>query len=244
VRALKGILAQLSFFTIIPTVQADLELIAEFSFLAPVVVGITSGVLDFGFLFLIKEALGRIYPILLLPFIEVLRGFNHLDGLLDLGDALMIRGTHEDRLRALRDVAVGTGGIGLLVCYLALMFAALNGVGGLNLMTLFSLMSAEVLSRSLGLLVLGLMSPMKESRLGNMFHKKLRRNWPFLLLQSVPFFGIQSVLIFPVILALFLYVGKRFLGGSSGDLTGAAITLSFPILLMTEAPCFLCSLHL
>lgn len=243
-RALKGILAQLSFFTIIPAVQVDLELVAEFSFLAPLVVGATTGVLDFLFLYSIRELLRMNYPILLFPFIELLRGFNHLDGLLDLGDALMIRGRIEDRIRALKDVAVGTGGIGFLIIYSALMFVALNRVDGSNIQSLFSLISAEVLCRASGLLVLALVTPMKGSTLGSIFHNKLKKRWILLLIQSVPFLSLQSSVTFLIVIILFALIGKRFLGGSSGDLTGATITLSFPLFLMSWATCFLFSLRL
>ncbi|WP_394325417.1 adenosylcobinamide-GDP ribazoletransferase [Methanobrevibacter arboriphilus] len=40
-------------------------------------------------------------------------GFHHLDGLIDIGDALMVHGTPEKKISVMRDSMIGTGGIAL-----------------------------------------------------------------------------------------------------------------------------------
>ncbi|HOQ18956.1 adenosylcobinamide-GDP ribazoletransferase [Methanothermobacter thermautotrophicus] len=42
-------------------------------------------------------------------------GFHHLDGLIDMGDALMSHGSFERKIEIMRDSRIGTGGLGLLV---------------------------------------------------------------------------------------------------------------------------------
>lgn len=40
-------------------------------------------------------------------------GFHHLDGLIDVGDAMMVHSTPEKRIEVMRDLKVGVGGISL-----------------------------------------------------------------------------------------------------------------------------------
>ncbi len=44
-------------------------------------------------------------------FILWFTGFNHIDGVIDMGDGLMVHGDHKKRLSVMRDSMVGTGGI-------------------------------------------------------------------------------------------------------------------------------------
>ena len=237
-RVLQGILGQLSFFTVIPAGKVDFELVMEYAFLSPLVVGIVTGVIDYLAILPLYLILGHLAWVLLIPVVEGVRGFNHLDGLLDFGDALMIRGTQEERRRALRDVAVGAGGVGLLVVYLTIFYVATQVMGGTGFTTLYQLISAEVLSRVVGLLSLSISKPMEGSSLGKAFHERLKGKWPVLLVESVPFLSLCSLIVTAILTILFVYAGKRVLGGSSGDLTGMAITLSFPIMLISEVKCY------
>ncbi|WP_252896587.1 adenosylcobinamide-GDP ribazoletransferase [Metallosphaera hakonensis] len=80
--------------------KTDFELTMEYSFLAPIIVGLVTGGIDYIVLRGLYLVLGGVVSILLIPIVEIIRGFNHLDGLLDFGDALMIRGSSEDRRKA------------------------------------------------------------------------------------------------------------------------------------------------
>ena len=46
-------------------------------------------------------------------------GFNHIDGLADFGDGIAAHGTKEKKIAAMRDTAVGTGGI--VFCMIAIL---------------------------------------------------------------------------------------------------------------------------
>jgi adenosylcobinamide-GDP ribazoletransferase len=247
VRALKGILAQFSFFTIIPSVKVEeLEVVAEYSFTAPLVVGVIAGVVDFSAYFALWLAFKDIAKILLIAVVELIRGFNHLDGLLDVSDALMVKGDYERRLKALKDVEVGSGGIGGAILYFTLMLASVLLIPPPSLPSLFLLVSAEVSSRSIGLLVLATLKPMEGSFLGSLFHKHLSKRTGWLVVEAIPFLLPFLWVVYLPLYSLFYYLAKRELRGSSGDFTGFVITLSFPVLLMAnEKFCSLfCSLHL
>ncbi|ARM76220.1 adenosylcobinamide-GDP ribazoletransferase [Acidianus manzaensis] len=239
-KSLKGILSQISFFTIIPSVKGDIDLVAEYSFISPILVGTITGLIDFISYFLIYFLIGNLAKYALIIIIEILRGFNHLDGLLDFGDALMIRGDYQKRVKALKDVEIGSGGIGLGFVYLILMFIAVDKLSSPSIYLMLSLISAEVLSRGLGMLNLSILSPMDFSYLGKIFHSKLRDKYIWIILQLIPFILGYSLIVFVILFILFYYLGKIILRGSSGDLTGAIITLSFPLFLLSEEKyCFL-----
>ncbi|AWR97515.1 adenosylcobinamide-GDP ribazoletransferase [Acidianus sulfidivorans JP7] len=239
-KSLKGILSQISFFTIIPSVKADLDIVAEYSYISPILIGIITGVIDFISYFLLSFVIGSLAKYAIIIVVEIVRGFNHLDGLLDFGDAMMIRGDYEKRIKALKDVEVGSGGIGLGLVYLVLMLMAVSDLSNSSIYILLSLICAEVLSRALGILNLSILPPMDFSYLGKLFHRKLKNKYIWLIAQTIPFILGYSIILFIVLFILFYYLGKKLLRGSSGDLTGAIITLSFPIFLLSEEKyCFL-----
>ena len=225
----KAILAQLSFFTIIPTTSASLEDIAEMSFISPSFIGVITGILDFLFLLLVVKFLGGLATLLLIPFVEVIRGFHHLDGLLDYGDAIMVK-DYEKRLKVLHDVQTGTGAIGMLLVYLFLFIVAVVNLKP----SLFIFLSAEVLSRASALTLLSVMEPIRESFLAKIFHEGLKDKWKLVVLQlQVVLFSSPFLLVEYVFLTLFFYfLGEKTLRGSSGDYIGFVITLSFPLYLL------------
>ena len=52
-------------------------------------------------------------------FIYYLTGINHIDGLADFGDGVATHGTREKKIAAMRDTAVGTGG--MIFCIIAIL---------------------------------------------------------------------------------------------------------------------------
>ena len=236
-KVFKEIAAQISFFTIIPSVKASLEEVAEMSFLSPIIVGLITSAIDFLILFLTYPFLGKLSFLLLIPTVEIIRGFHHLDGLLDFGDAIMVR-DYSKRLKVLHDVEVGSGGIGMLIVYLSLFLLA---VLSLNKISYFPLLISETESRALGIFLLSLMKPMEGSYMGKLFHERLNKPWKILVIVvQIVLLGNVEILISFILLSLIFYLlGMKTLNGSSGDFVGAIITLSFPIfLLVSERNCY------
>lgn len=71
--------------------------------------------------------------------------FIHFDGLTDFGDGMIVSGTQEDHVRALKDTLVGAGGIGVALVAV-LMSVAIYGSSGLLLLVFAPL--AEVLVKN------------------------------------------------------------------------------------------------
>lgn len=107
------------FLTTIPVgiTMEGIEKLMKHIYLFPVV-GAIIGLLLAG----IGYASSAIFPpvltsIIVMIFIYYLTGFNHIDGLADFGDGVAAHDTREKKIAAMRDTAVGTGG--MIFCIIA-----------------------------------------------------------------------------------------------------------------------------
>lgn len=111
---LQGLKSAISFLSIFPAGFGTIEEMGRYAFLFPVVgamLGVIAGLIGTA-LFIVLP--GGVAGWLLLLTLALVTGLNHLDGLLDLGDALMVRGSKERKLEILHDKHHGIGGFALL----------------------------------------------------------------------------------------------------------------------------------
>ncbi len=119
-----GILCTISFFSIFPArCQRFDESMALWFFVPALINGAVASAVYF-ILFTTSgpplASAGAVAAIL------VMSGFNHLDGVLDTGDALMFRGSSERRKEILKDHFLGAGGFGSAFIVYLLLFAVLT----------------------------------------------------------------------------------------------------------------------
>lgn len=90
---------------------------------------------------------------LIMAFTYYITGFNHLDGVTDIGDGFMAHGSPEKKIRALKDTNLGTGGVALCMLLLLTLYGSIRAVqeGGstafgsdLPLLMFLALFTAEV----------------------------------------------------------------------------------------------------
>ncbi|MEK6865381.1 MAG: adenosylcobinamide-GDP ribazoletransferase, partial [Thermoproteota archaeon] len=94
---LKEIGSVFSFLTIIPTSNSNLETIAKYMYIFPIVgiaIGLIVGSIGFG-LSLFLDPL--IVSLLVVASFAILTGIHHTDGLADFADGLMVKGTKEKK---------------------------------------------------------------------------------------------------------------------------------------------------
>lgn len=108
------------FLTTIPVGinMEGIERLMKHIYLFPVigaVLGIILAIVAYGFSMLFPPLMVSVVIIIAIYY---LMGFNHIDGLADFGDGVAAHGTKEKKIAAMRDTAVGTGGI--LFCIVAL----------------------------------------------------------------------------------------------------------------------------
>lgn len=169
----------------------------------------------------------------------VVTGINHVDGLADLGDALVVHGDRERRREVMRDTTVGVGAVvltALVVAGLALAGLALAGFSGQEgpLRAVIVVVAAEV-GAKLGTATLvclgtatheGLASGFtRESRPRSLLLPALAATPVALLSWPHPATGLVLVAALTTTLVVFAW-SRRALGGVSGDVLGAANELA------------------
>lgn len=88
---------------------------------------------------------GMFYAVLVLAIVYVGSKFIHFDGLTDFGDGMIVSGTQEDHVRALKDTLVGAGGIGVALI-VVLLSVSIYGIAGLMLIVFAPI--AEILVKN------------------------------------------------------------------------------------------------
>lgn len=167
---ISGFKSVITFLTILPAGSGTIDDMARYAFFFPIagaIIGtISGGVSLLLFKFLDPNLAGWITLLILL----FLTGFNHIDGVLDLGDALMIRGSRERRLEILHDKHHGIGG------YVALFFVLILTGSVLSLLgpyIFLALLVAETLGKGSMLIAGGLGRPYSKG-IGGVFVSKLK----------------------------------------------------------------------
>lgn len=165
-----GLRSVLSFLTILPAGSGTIDEMARYAFFFPVagaMIGAISGASALILFKFLDQSLAGWLTLLLLLF---LTGFNHIDGVLDLGDALMVRGSRERRLEILHDRHHGIGG------YISLFFVLILTGSVLSLLgdaVFLALLVSETLAKSSMLVAGGLGKPYTKG-IGGAFISKLK----------------------------------------------------------------------
>ncbi len=230
---LKEIGSVFSFLTIIPTSTANLETIAKYMYLFPVVgiaIGLVVGGFAFGLSFIGLEPL--IVGLLVVAAIALITGIHHADGLADFADGLMAKGTKEKKLQAMKDLSVGSAGVVTVVLYIVGMIIALSFMEGYFLFQ--AILVSEIMAKFSMVLMasagqsaaLGSNSPFVQVMKDK---KKFVASIALTIIPLVIVAGSAGMIVFAagVILTLFLVgISTRSFGGITGDVLGASNELT------------------
>ena len=224
---LKGISSVISFLTIIPSKNVELDIVAKNMYLFPIagaLIGLIIGAGGYGLSLFLQPL---IVGLLLTGSIVIITGIHHTDALCDFADGIMAKGTKEKKLKAMRDPAVGSAGVITVVLYAGGMIMALSMMKG------FALFQAILLSELLAKFVMvlqanrglsawqGLSSPFTQSM------KDKKKIGVAAVLSIVPIVligGMTGVIVITAgigLAFLLLVMANRSFGGISGDVFGA-----------------------
>ena len=235
--------ALLSFFTALPVRGASLDGAAREARLLPLV-GIVTGLP--GALLLLMAAFfpSGVVAALALAAVLVVAGLHHADGVLDVGDALMVRGSAERRRAVLKDTRVGIGGIGALFLVYAPAMAALIALSTASpIRAALALLAGEVAARSAMVLTLAYGEPAEPGSSTVPFVRALSAPRHAIavalaLLVPLPFlFPVSSlapvaVLAAPLVALISLRISGSAFGGIGGDVVGASGELCRTVVLV------------
>jgi len=197
-------------------------------------IGMFTGIVEYVFPANISAAL-------VIVFIYYLTGLNHLDGLSDFGDGCTAHGSLEKKIKALKDMSLGIGGVAYCVIGLILLYASISslqqqvyineGISSLPQWALLplSLLVAEIGAKQ-GMLTIAAFGKSIHEGLGSMVIDKTDGGK---YLAGLIMGGIVSVLglgligligFVAAILGAFgvLNVSNRHFGGVNGDCIGTA----------------------
>ena len=229
---LKEISSVFSFLTIIPSNNTNLETVARYMHVFPIIgiaIGLLIGSIGFGLSFFLDPL---IVALLVVGSIAVITGIHHTDGLADFADGLMTRGTKEKKCKAMKDLSTGSAGIFSVVLYVV------GAIIALSLTTGYELFQAILLSEILAKFSMVLMASIGNSA-------AIGSNSPFMqIMKDKRKLAIASVItIIPLVVVggtvglilfgasigvtLFLIgLSTRSFGGITGDVLGATNELT------------------
>ena len=134
-----------SFLTILPTSNSTLDDIAKYMYLFPIVgilIGILVGSFGFGLSFLLDPIL---VSFLVVTSIVIITGIHHADGLADFADGLMVKGSKEKKLNAMKDLSTGSAGVVAIVLYLIGLVVTISLTNGFDLFK--AILISEILAK-------------------------------------------------------------------------------------------------
>ena len=233
--------ALLSFFTVLPLGAYSIEDAARRSYLLPLV-GLISGA-PAALLLLSGLVPNALAAVLALALCLLAAGLHHADGVLDVGDALMLRGDSQRRREVLVDARVGIGGLFALFFVYAPALVALTILAAHPLLAASALLASEVAARSVMLLLMAFGSPATDRSSTAPFVKALRGPRrvvgsaialvvPSLILLPYGLLSALPLALLPALVAILSYVYRRVFGGITGDLIGASGEATRTILLV------------
>jgi adenosylcobinamide-GDP ribazoletransferase len=165
-------------------------------------------------------------------------GINHIDGLADFGDGIVAHGPIENKVKAMKDLNLGTGGVIFLMVLIISYFAIISNMPIL-LMPL-AMVASEVSAKQ-SMVTFSAFSVSLQKGFGQIMIEKTDKR-KFLI--SLIFASLFSVVILgPLglvalaasqVMAIYLIdIAKKKFGGSTGDVIGAANEISRGIALAT-----------
>jgi len=229
---LKEICSVFSFLTIFPSSNANLETIAKYMYLFPIVgivIGLLVGSFGFGLSFFLDPLL---VSLLVVASIAIITGIHHADGLADFADGLMVKGSKDRKLKAMKDLSTGSAGIVGIVLYLVGLIVTISLTSGFDLFR--AILISEILAKFSMVLMaslgnsasLGSNSPfvkiMKDK-------KKLAAAFIIMLIPVIVIGETTGLLMLGVTVTLTLFllaISTRSFGGITGDVLGATNELT------------------
>lgn len=225
--------ALLSFFTVFPVREASLERAAQQVHLLPLV-GIVAGLPGAVLLLAGYYLPPGVAATLALGAVLVAGGLHHADGVLDVGDALMVQGSPKKRREVLKDARIGIGGIGALFLVYAPALAALAALCTVSPgRAALALLAGEVSARSAMVFMLAFGKPAEPGSSSVLFVRALsgrRRTFGIALALLAPLplvlpmgdLAPLAVGAAPLVALISLRVARATFGGIGGDVVGAS----------------------
>lgn len=146
---IRSILGLLTFSTILPVnVFTSIECMTKMTWFWPFIhlfvgsLAAICGYISLNFLHLNSFFTAAI----VYAFLMIITGYNHLDGVMDMADGVMVHGTPEKKISVMKDSSVGSGGVATLFLVASLTVAGLYNILDYNF--IFGIIICEVAAKT------------------------------------------------------------------------------------------------
>ena len=128
---IKSILGLLTFSTILPiNVFTSIECMTKLTWVWPFLhlfIGILAAIC--GYVSINFLHLNSFFTaVIVYSFLMIITGYNHLDGVMDMADGVMVHGEPEKKIRVMKDSSVGAGGMATLFLVASLTVAGIYNI--------------------------------------------------------------------------------------------------------------------
>jgi len=242
----KGFIMALSMFTVLPTPYMEWDdegarNMMKFYPLIGLIVGGIWSIVYYLINILNVSIILKSVIIMIVPFIVT--GMLHLDGFMDVCDAILSRRDKEEKLRILKDSTTGAFAVISLVILFFLQFGGIYSVLEKNI-SLYILIIIPIVSRSVVAYFLLSRTTIKESTLGAYFKKGTNAQDKIIMIVSLLIMLMISFVLlsaYGILLVSLITLGitwavekcKKEFGGISGDVAGFALVVGEVIGILT-----------
>ena len=245
----RSILGLLTFSTILPiNVFTSIEYMTKLTWCWPFLhlfIGIFAAIC--GYVSLEFLHLNSFFTsVIVYAFLMIITGYNHLDGVMDMADGVMVHGSPEKKIRVMKDSSVGAGGVATLFLVASLTIAGIYNVLDYN--CIFAIIICEMVAKT-SLITTALLSKPLTPGIGSyfMFNTNLYNYFAstvivaviaYLLIGLVGIVGVIGAMVSGIIVAV---IAKRNFVLANGDVLGMSNELGrlFALLFMSVALYFL-----
>ncbi|MDL2246990.1 adenosylcobinamide-GDP ribazoletransferase [Methanobrevibacter sp. OttesenSCG-928-K11] len=227
---LHSFLGLITFSTVIPLrVHTTLENMTRLTWLWPFVhlfIGFLGALIGYLCLDILNFS-SLLSGAIVYAFFLIITGFNHIDGLMDMADAVMVHGDSAKKLRVMKDSIVGTGGI--TTFFIVALITVLTITNLLEFNFIVGIIIAEVASK-ISLLTTCICSASKNEGIGMHFIKSMNLiNYSISIIIFIAisyviggFAGIIGILGGVFAGALIALIAKYNFNVATGDVLGAS----------------------
>ena len=184
--------------------------------------------------------------VIIYAFLMIITGYNHLDGVMDMADGVMVHGKPERKISVMKDASVGAGGMATLFLVSTLTVAGIYNILDYNF--IIGIVICEMAAKT-SLITTALMSKPLSSGIGRHFIRETNLyNWlastlivgviALFLGGSAGVFGVSGAVVSGVIIAI---IARRNFVLANGDVLGMSNEVGrlFALLFMASALYFI-----
>ncbi|MBQ9160742.1 MAG: adenosylcobinamide-GDP ribazoletransferase [Methanobrevibacter sp.] len=245
----KSLLGLLTFSTILPiNVFTSIEYMTKLTWCWPflhIFIGILAAIC--GYVSLEFLHLNSFFTAAIVyAFLMIITGYNHLDGVMDMADGVMVHGEPERKIRIMKDPSVGAGGVATLFLVASLTIAGIYNI--LDYHFIFGIIICEMTAKT-SLITTALLSEPLTPGIGSYFIKETNiSNYiastviiaviAILLGNLVGLVGVLGAILSGIIIAI---IARRNFVLANGDVLGMSNEVGrlFSLLFMSVALYFL-----